>query len=171
MGKELNENNKAGMHIIRRNVKVINTTGQKSEVEQITTNISGEVRKTHQTVDTQKNSTRYDKQGLGVVAPKKTNYNNRSRFGNNRPPVVITRNGKPVEPEKPKEVIKPNTSQEKNERNNVNSNTNTVANKNVASDSFRTQNSNKNSEQRRNTSSNRNTNYSKPFNREDRGNN
>ena len=171
MGKELNENNKAGMHIIRRNVKVINTTGQKSEVEQITTNISGEVRKTHQTVDTQKNSTRYDKQGLGVVAPKKTNYNNRSRFGNNRPPVVITRNGKPVEPEKPKEVIKPNTSQEKNERNNVNSNTNTVANKNVASDSFRTQNSNKNYEQRRNTSSNRNTNYSKPFNREDRGNN
>lgn len=171
MGKELNENNKAGMHIIRRNVKVINTNGQKSEVEQITTNISGEVRKTHQTVDTQKNSTRYDKQGLGVVAPKKTNYNNRSRFGNNRPPVVITRNGKPVEPEKPKEVIKPNTSQEKNERNNVNSNTNTVANKNVASDSFRTQNSNKNYEQRRNTSSNRNTNYSKPFNREDRGNN
>lgn len=171
MGKELNENNKAGMHIIRRNVKVINTTGQKSEVEQITTNISGEVRKTHQTVDTQKNSTCYDKQGLGVVAPKKTNYNNRSRFGNNRPPVVITRNGKPVEPEKPKEVIKPNTSQEKNERNNVNSNTNTVANKNVASDSFRTQNSNKNYEQRRNTSSNRNTNYSKPFNREDRGNN
>lgn len=171
MGKELNENNKAGMHIIRRNVKVINTTGQKSEVEQITTNISGEVRKTHQTVDTQKNSARYDKQGLGVVAPKKTNYNNRSRFGNNRPPVVITRNGKPVEPEKPKEVIKPNTSQEKNERNNVNSNTNTVANKNVASDSFRTQNSNKNYEQRRNTSSNRNTNYSKPFNREDRGNN
>lgn len=171
MGKELNENNKAGMHIIRRNVKVINTTGQKSEVEQITTNISGEVRKTHQTVDTQKNSARYDKQGLGVVAPKKTNYNNRSRFGNNRPPVVITRNGKPVEPEKPKEVIKPNTSQEKNERNNVKSNTNTVANKNVASDSFRTQNSNKNYEQRRNTSSNRNTNYSKPFNREDRGNN
>lgn len=171
MGKELNENNKAGMHIIRRNVKVINTTGQKSEVEQITTNISGEVRKTHQTVDTQKNSTRYDKQGLGVVAPKKTNYNNRSRFGNNRPPVVITRNGKPVEPEKPKEVIKPNTSQEKNERNNINSNMNTVANKNVASDSFRTQNSNKNYEQRRNTSSNRNTNYSKPFNREDRGNN
>ena len=171
MGKELNENNKAGMHIIRRNVKVINTTGQKSEVEQITTNISGEVRKTHQTVDTQKNSARYDKQGLGVVAPKKTNYNNRSRFGNNRTPVVITRNGKPVEPEKPKEVIKPNTSQEKNERNNVNSNTNTVANKNVASDSFRTQNSNKNYEQRRNTSSNRNTNYSKPFNREDRGNN
>ena len=74
MGKELNENNKAGMHIIRRNVKVINTTGQKSEVEQITTNISGEVRKTHQTVDTQKNSTRYDKQGLGVVAPKKTTW-------------------------------------------------------------------------------------------------
>lgn len=171
MGKELNENNKAGMHIIRRNVKVINTTGQKSEVEQITTNISGEVRKTHQTVDTQKNSARYDKQGLGVVAPKKTNYNNRSRFGNNRPPVVITRNGKPVEPEKPKEVIKPNTPQEKNEGNNVNSNTNTVANKNVASDSFRTQNSNKNYEQRRNNSSNRNTNYSKPFNREDRGNN
>ena len=170
MGKELNENNKAGMHIIRRNVKVINTTGQKSEVEQITTNISGEVRKTHQTVDTQKNSTCYDKQGLGVVAPKKTNYNNRSRFGNNRPPVVITRNGKPVEPEKPKEVIKPNTSQEKNERNNVNSNTNTVANKNVASDSFRTQNSNKNYEQRRNTSSNRNTNYSKPFNNQNRQN-
>ena len=171
MGKELNENNKAGMHIIRRNVKVISTTGQKSEVEQITTNISGEVRKTHQTVDTQKNSARYDKQGLGVVAPKKTNYNNRPRFGNNRPPVVITRNGKPVEPEKPKEVIKPNTPQEKNEGNNVNSNTNTVANKNVASDSFCTQNSNKNYEQRRNNSSNRNTNYSKPFNREDRGNN
>lgn len=32
------------MHIIRRNVKVINTDGEKKEVEQITTDISGSIK-------------------------------------------------------------------------------------------------------------------------------
>ena len=39
------------MHIIRRNVKVINTEGDKKEVEQITTDISGAIKKSHHTVD------------------------------------------------------------------------------------------------------------------------
>ena len=32
MGKELNENSKAGMHIIRRNVKVINTNNSECKL-------------------------------------------------------------------------------------------------------------------------------------------
>jgi len=35
------------MHIIRRNVRVINTDGDKKEVEQITTNIVGNIKKSH----------------------------------------------------------------------------------------------------------------------------
>ena len=40
---------KSQMHIIRRNIKVINTDGDKKEVEQLTTDISGSIKKSHQT--------------------------------------------------------------------------------------------------------------------------
>ena len=89
---------KTGMHIIRRNIKVINTSGNKSEVEQITTDISGSIKKSHHTVsDSLSESKSYDKSELGVVSPKKT-YPSRPRFNSGRNAnVIITRNGKPVE--------------------------------------------------------------------------
>ena len=91
------------MHIIRRNIKVINTDGDKREVEQITTNISGAIKKSHQTlVNDNKNINSkkgYNNEGLGVVSPKRQNRNNRPRFGIRPTNVVITRNGKPVEKE------------------------------------------------------------------------
>ena len=90
---------KNGMHIIRRNIKVINTTGDKSEVEQITTDINGGIKKSHHTVESsEKTNKDYDKKNLGVVTPKK-NYPSRPRFNSGRNAnVIITRNGKPVEP-------------------------------------------------------------------------
>lgn len=89
---------KTGMHIIRRNIKVINTSGDKSEVEQITTDISGSIKKSHHTVNDGRGASKnYNKDGLGVVAPKKT-YPQRPKFnGGRNNNVVITRNGKPVE--------------------------------------------------------------------------
>ena len=169
MGKEINEkkvDNKAGMHIIRRNVKVISTSGQKSEVEQITTKISGEVKKTHQTVDNKNSGSNYNKNDLGVVMPKKPNHSNRPKFGANRPPVIITRNGKPVEQPKPQEKVKVEP----------------VANENVASATSYTQNeekkvnnpevkknNNSNNEQNKNNF-NKNNNYSKPYNKDQKPN-
>ena len=88
------------MHIIRRNVRVINTDGQKSEVEQITTNISGDIKKSKTVVNEKIDKKEYDKNGLGVVRPKISNYDRKNRYQNNRNlNVVITRNGKPIEKE------------------------------------------------------------------------
>ncbi len=89
---------KSQMHIIRRNIKVINTDGNKSEVEEISTNISGNIKKSHHTVESLNNTKKdYSKEGLGVVKPKQS-YDRKPRFGANRTAgVVITRNGKPVE--------------------------------------------------------------------------
>lgn len=84
------------MHIIRRNIRVINTDGQKSEVEQITTNIAGDIKKSKTTIDGKK-SEDYSKDGLGVVKPR-GNYDRRNKnTGNRAANVIITRNGKPVE--------------------------------------------------------------------------
>ena len=88
------------MHIIRRNVRVINTDGQKSEVEQITTNISGDIKKSKTVVNEKIDKKEYDKNGLGVVRPKSSSYDRKNRYQNNRNlNVVITRNGKPIEKE------------------------------------------------------------------------
>ena len=89
---------KEQMHIIRRNVKVINTSGDKSEVEEISTSISGDIKKSHKTVEKTKAAPHYNKEGLGVVKPRQ-NFNKRPNFMKNRTAgVVITRNGKPIEP-------------------------------------------------------------------------
>ncbi|MCX8074908.1 MAG: translation initiation factor IF-2 [Clostridia bacterium] len=88
-------------HIIRRQVTVINTKDDgKSVVDEITTNISGDIQKTHHTIiDESKKSVPYSKEGLGFVTPKQ-GYQNRPRFGANKNNnVVITRNGKPIENE------------------------------------------------------------------------
>jgi translation initiation factor IF-2 len=90
---------KQQMHIIRRNVKVISTDGEKSEVEEISTNISGEIKKSHHSLVENNNSNKnnYSKDGLGVVTPRQP-YASNQKYGNNRNMnVVVTRNGKPVE--------------------------------------------------------------------------
>lgn len=98
---------KTGMHIIRRNIKVINTSGDKSEVEQITTDISGSIKKSHHTVSEPKSASKNynnNNDGLGVIEPKKP-YSQRSKYNNNRTNnVVITRNGKPVESPKEEKI-------------------------------------------------------------------
>ena len=95
---------KEQMHIIRRNVKVINTNGTKSEVEEISTSISGDIKKSHKTVvDKTKTEESYNKNDLGVVKPRQ-NFGKKINYGRNRTSgVVITRNGKLVEPEKKEE--------------------------------------------------------------------
>ena len=106
--KKTADNKTNQMHIIRRNVKVINTNGEKSEVEQITTDISGTIKKSHHTlVDENKLKKGYSREGLGIVTPR-SNYNNRkNRFANMKnQKVIITRNGKPVEqPEKEEPAV------------------------------------------------------------------
>lgn len=97
--KEGNDS-KNQVHIIRRNVKVINTDGDKKEVEQITTNIAGDVKKTRQTIENETRKNHYNKEGLGVVTPYKKNNDRKPRFANNRNTnIVITRNGKPIQEE------------------------------------------------------------------------
>ena len=77
--KKTADNKTNQMHIIRRNVKVINTNGEKSEVEQITTDISGTIKKSHHTlVDENKLKKGYSREGLGIVTPR-SNYNNRKK--------------------------------------------------------------------------------------------
>ena len=101
---------KSQMHIIRRNIKVINTDGDKKEVEQITTDISGAIKKSHHTVvsdNKNRNEKKgYNKDGLGVVSPVKQNRSNKPRFGVRPTNVVITRNGKPIEKKAPNEEKK-----------------------------------------------------------------
>lgn len=101
---------KSQMHIIRRNIKVINTDGDKKEVEQITTDISGAIKKSHHTVVNDNNNRNekkgYNKDELGVVSPVKQNRSNKPRFGVRPTNVVITRNGKPIEKKSPKEEKK-----------------------------------------------------------------
>ena len=101
---------KSQMHIIRRNIKVINTDGDKKEVEQITTDISGAIKKSHHTVVNDNNNRNekkgYNKDELGVVSPIKQNRSNKPRFGVRPTNVVITRNGKPIEKKSPKEEKK-----------------------------------------------------------------
>ena len=124
---------KTQMHIIRRNIKVINTDGDRKEVEQITTDISGSIKKSHHTlVNDNKNKTErkeYNKNGFGGMSQKRTNkINNKPRFGNRPTNVVITRNGKPIENSAPKEDNKKVVPQSKNVETNTKS---TVANSTI----------------------------------------
>ncbi|MEG0873012.1 MAG: translation initiation factor IF-2 [Clostridia bacterium] len=103
------EEAKAQMHIIRRKVKVINTDGEKSEVEQITTNISGAIKKSHTVVDGSNADTTYSKEGLGVITPRQPNHTQKPININRRTSnVVVTRNGKPLDSTKPEESVNKN---------------------------------------------------------------
>jgi len=100
------------VHIIRRNVRVINTSETGSEVNEITSTADGNIKKSYQT------NTRPAKQASQQTRPMNNNngqnkgrnnnsnpYANRNRFQNNRNNIVITRNGKPVEAPKPEPVV------------------------------------------------------------------
>ena len=191
---------KEHVHIIRRNVKVINTDGEKSEVEQITTNITGGIKKSHTVIDQSKDSSSYSKEGLGVITPRQ-NVNKNQNFNDRKNTnVVITRNGKSVnsleknteEVKKDvnlnveKEVVeKPKTdySNEKTnvgfKENNITSNTNTNVNNNT-NPRYNSNNQDRSFPQNRNNQENRNVNpnnqnsqsteYRKPYNNQNSGN-
>lgn len=159
-----NQKDKSQMHIIRRNIKVINTDGDKKEVEQITTDISGAIKKSHQTLVNENRNNKKD--GLGFVSPKKQNRNNRPRFGVRPTNVVITRNGKPIEKIEEKKPVPNQDTKNDFERSNVNS---------KKANSFNSSN-NVNNEKRENSYNNRQNskpNYDnrKPYNSQNRNNN
>ena len=100
------------MHIIRRNVRVINTSETGSEVNEITSTADGNIKKSYQT-----NTRPAKSQASQQTRPMNNNnsqnknrtnnnpYANRNRFQNNRNNIVITRNGKPVEAPKLEPVV------------------------------------------------------------------
>ena len=111
-GKKKEEKKPEQMHIIRRNVRVINTSDSGNQVDEITTNISGNVKKTHSETrndgknyaNSSKNTTNNNNQNKGGY--NRNNSYSRNRFQNNRNNIVITRNGKPIEKkEEPKEEV------------------------------------------------------------------
>lgn len=174
------------MHIIRRNVKVINTEGDKKEVEQITTDISGAIKKSHHTVDNI-NKSKQEKRGYnrdGMQQNRQNRMMNKPRFGTRPTNVVITRNGKPIEktttPEIKKEI---NKSTNINNVNNVNidrkSFSNTQNNReksdnfsnNNSSNSYRSNNKQNYSDKKpfsNNNQNRRNGNNNSSFNKSDR---
>ena len=91
----------AGPHIIRRKVKVVTTDEQGNKVEKITTNAGGTI---HQSVVREKKQEKpaYSKEGLGVVKSNRSR-NNRNVMQN----IVVTQNGKKVEPKVEPKVEKP----------------------------------------------------------------
>ena len=102
------------MHIIRRNVRVINTSDEGKQVNEITTNIAGDIKKSYQ-----ETSNRPARNNRADAQSKPRNNNNsfdrRNRFQTNRSNIVITRNGKPVEKPAPLEEKKPEVVVEKKE--------------------------------------------------------
>ena len=104
------------MHIIRRNVRVINTSDEGKQVNEITTNIAGDIKKSYQETSNRpaRNNNRNDSQ---QSKPRNNNnsFDRRNRFQTNRSNIVITRNGKPVEKPAPVEEKKPEVVVEKKE--------------------------------------------------------
>ena len=102
-------------YIIRRNVRVINTSNEGKDIKEITATAQGDIKKSHKTISNPKplvntnNNTRNNNQrnNNSNNQNKGNNGFNRNRFQNNRSNIVITRNGKPVEKveEKKEEVI------------------------------------------------------------------
>jgi len=103
-----NGNDRSQMHIIRRNIKVINTDGDKEEIEEITTNISGGITKSHQTsgVESKKENNEISSENLNKPFERRQGKQNKSRFGTRTTNVVITRNGKPIDTQPSKESKK-----------------------------------------------------------------
>ena len=85
------------VHIIRRNVRVINTTNEGKEVNEIVSNASEEIKKSHQSITQKTSGNRTNTQNKN----RNNSYDRRNRFQNNRSNIVITRNGKPIEKVEP----------------------------------------------------------------------
>ena len=109
----------AGPHIIRRKVKVVTTDEEGNKVEKITTNAGGTIQKSVIREKKQERPT-YSKEGLGVVRSNRSR-NNRNVMQN----IVVTQNGKKVEPkvepkpEKPVERLEVSVADAKNIVNNA----------------------------------------------------
>jgi len=95
------------VHIIRRNVRVINTDNEGKEIKEITTNIAGDIkRSTQQTRTNNRVDNRNNNSNNTQNRNKNNSFDRRNRFQNNRNNIVITRNGKPVEKTEPKPEVK-----------------------------------------------------------------
>ena len=103
------------MHIIRRNVRVINTSETGSEVNEITSTADGNIKKSYQTnarpakSQSSQQTRPMNNNGQNKTRTNNNPYANRNRFQNNRNNIVITRNGKPVEAPKPEPVVEKKT--------------------------------------------------------------
>ena len=147
----------AGPHIIRRKVKVVTTDEQGNKVERITTNAGGTIQKSVIHEKKQEKPT-YSKEGLGVVRSNRSR-NNRNVMQN----IVVTQNGKKVEPkvgEKPVERPEVSVADAKNIVNNV------IEQRERLKQNTRHVNNNQNKFQRNNNSRPQNNNQGeRPFNR------
>jgi len=85
-------------HIVRRKVKVVTTDSKGNQVENITTNSGGNIQKTSIVRENKIKEKPYSKDGLGVVV------SNRNRNRNNMQNIVVTQNGKKIEPVNPQKV-------------------------------------------------------------------
>ena len=124
-------------HIIRRKVKVISTDEKGNEVENITTKSGNSIERKSIVHENESRKSGYSKDGLGVVKSNHSrngynNFRNKNRISN----IVVTRNGKPVEPPKTQEnedMVKENKKMENVTANNS-ANENRVYNKNYSRD-------------------------------------
>ena len=95
------------VHIIRRNVRVINTSNEGKQVDEITTNAAGDIKKSHQSTVNKTNNVGNTQNNRNNSQNKNRNnsFDRRNRFQNNRNNIVITRNGKPVEKAEPEKKV------------------------------------------------------------------
>ena len=66
------------MHIIRRNVRVINTNEEGKEINEITTNIAGDIKKTHK--ETTSANNRNNRTNKGEFQSRSNYYDRRIDF-------------------------------------------------------------------------------------------
>lgn len=168
-----NEKKQEQMHIIRRNVRVINTNGGKSEVDQITTSIAGDIKKSHVTVgDQNRKSVPKKNNNVNGTQRRDSNSLKRPKFGQNRNTnIVITRNGKPIEPPQPK--LEPKQAvQEKKPVVNANTSNNERNSNNVVENNSDKKNFSKNNASDKNYNKERNNNYNRynKYNKDGRDN-
>lgn len=168
-----NEKKQEQMHIIRRNVRVINTNGEKSEVDQITTSIAGDIKKSHVTVgDQNRKSVPKKNNNVNGIQRRDSNSLKRPKFGQNRNTnIVITRNGKPIEPPQPK--LEPKQAvQEKKPVVNANTSNNERNSNNVVENNSDKKNFSKNNASDKNYNKERNNNYNRynKYNKDGRDN-
>lgn len=163
-GKKVNKEEKKQeqMHIIRRNVRVINTSEEGHKINEITTNIAGDIKKSYQETNSKPSNRNSANRNDSQQSKNRNNsYDRRNRFPNNRNNIVITRNGKPVEKAAIAEQKKQEIIEEKEVKNEIKENVKNVENVIVANN--KTENSNVNKNTTNNATTNR-QNYNKKNN-------